>query len=126
MKRQLKLKHYLRYVDDFAAFSDDRQALADAKLAMNDCLTTLRLKMHPAKSQLFETRIGANFVGFRVLPDRIRVRNDNLHRARHRLKELQQACANGEIPLAELVQRLQSWEAHLAPRRHLSPATNDL
>ena len=89
VKRQLKLSKYLRYVDDFAAFSDDRQVLAEAKIAMQEHLASLRLKMHPVKSQLFETRYGANFVGFRVLPDRIRVRNDNLRRSRIRMKELQ-------------------------------------
>ena len=113
VKRQLKLKQYLRYVDDFAGFSDDWQELADAQLAMEDYLATLRLKMHPIKSQLFETRHGANFVGFRILPDRIRVRNDNVRRARRRLKSLQQQYAAGDIDLELLVQRLQSWEAHL-------------
>ena len=113
VKRQLKLKHYLRYVDDFAAFSDDRQKLADARLAMEDYLATLRLKMHPIKSQLSETRYGANFVGFRILPDRIRVRNDNVRRARRRLRYLQHQYAIGNIELEPLVQRLQSWEAHL-------------
>jgi retron-type reverse transcriptase len=113
VKRQLKLKHYLRYVDDFAAFSDDRQALAEARVAMEDFLAKLRLKMHPVKSQLFETQYGANFVGFRVLPDRIRVRNDNLRRSRKRLKQLQQEYEAGTITLKPLVQRLQSWEAHL-------------
>ena len=113
VKRQLKLKHYLRYVDDFAAFSDDHQELADARLAMEDYLASLRLKMHPMKSQLFETWYGANFVGFRILPDRIRVRNDNVRRARRRLKALQRQYAAGDITLEPLVQRLQSWEAHL-------------
>ncbi|MEM9091269.1 MAG: RNA-directed DNA polymerase [Cyanobacteria bacterium P01_F01_bin.53] len=113
VKRQLKLKRYLRYVDDFAAFSNDWQELADARRAMEDCLATLRLKMHPIKSQLFETRCGANFVGFRILPDRVRVRNDNVRRARRRLKALQRQYAAGDIELEPLVQRLQSWEAHL-------------
>lgn len=113
VKRELKLKNYLRYVDDFAAFSDDQQELADAKLAMEEYLATLRLKMHPIKSQLFETCHGANFVGFRILPNRIRVRNDNLRRARRRMQQLKREYEAGKISLKHLVQRLQSWEAHL-------------
>lgn len=113
VQERLKLRHYLRYVDDFAAFADDRQELADARPAMEDYLATLRLTMHPIKSQLFETSHGANFVGFRILPERIRVRNDNLRRARRRMKQLQRQYAAGEIELKPLVQRLQSWEAHL-------------
>ena len=80
---------------------------------MEAYLARLRLKMHPVKSQLFETRYGANFVGFRVLPDRIRVRNDNLRRSRKRMKELQRLYATGDIGLENLVQRIRSWEAHL-------------
>lgn len=113
VKRQLKLKQYLRYVDDFATFSDDRQELAEAQGAMENYLATLRLKMHPIKSQLCETQYGINFVGFRILPNRIRVRNDNLRRSRQRLRELQRQYAAGEIDLNPLIQRLQSWEAHL-------------
>jgi RNA-directed DNA polymerase len=113
VKEQLKLGQYLRYVDDFAAFSDDWQELADAKVAMEAYLADFRLKMHPVKSQLFETRFGANFVGFRVLPDRIRVRSDNLRRSRKRMKELQRLYFTGEIDLSALMQRIRSWEAHL-------------
>ena len=122
VKRQLKLSKYLRYVDDFAAFSDDRAVLAEARIEMEDYLASLRLKMHPIKSQLFETRFGANFVGFRILPDQIRVRNDNLRRSRRRLKALQRQYEAWEIGLEPLVQRLQSWEAHLSDvnyRTHL-------
>jgi RNA-directed DNA polymerase len=113
VKERLKLGQYLRYVDDFAAFSDDWQELVDARVAMEVYLADLRLKMHLIKSQLFETRHGANFVGFRVLPDRIRVRADNLRRSRKRMKVLQQMYAAGDIDLDQLVQRIRSWEAHL-------------
>jgi hypothetical protein len=71
------------------------------------------LRIHPIKSQLFETRYGANFLGFRILPERIRVRNDNLRRGRRRLRAIQKDYARGKVTLKKLVQRLQSWEAHL-------------
>ncbi len=113
VKEKLRVKKYLRYVDDFALFGDDLEFLAQARLKIEEYLTGLRLKIHPIKNQLFETRHGANFVGFRILPDRIRVRNDNLRRARRRLKQLQADYACGEVSLGKLIERLQSWEAHL-------------
>lgn len=113
VKEQLKVQKYLRYVDDFALFYDDRLFLAEARYAIEDYLAKLRLTIHPIKSQLFETCYGANFVGFRVLPDRIRVRNDNLRRSRHRLRQLQQSYSRGSTTIEELIQRLKSWEAHL-------------
>jgi len=121
VKEQLKARKYLRYVDDFALFSDDRSFLADARLAIEDYLATLRLTIHPIKSQLSATGHGTNFVGFRVLLSGdafpkdvcIRVRNRNLRRARQRLRQLQHDYAAGSLSLADLIQRLRSWEAHL-------------
>jgi len=113
VKEQLNVKKYLRYVDDFALFSDDWKILATARLAIEDYLTKLRLKIHPIKSQLFETKHGANFLGFRIFPDRIRVRTENLRRARKRLKQLQAEYADGKIEWSEVSQSLTSWIAHL-------------
>ena len=94
-------------------YGDERDFLAQARREIEQYLATLRLIIHPIKSQLFETRHGVNFVGFRVLPDRVRVRNDNLRRARKRLKQLQADYARGEVSIKDLIQRLQSWSAHL-------------
>ena len=113
IKEQLKVKKYLRYVDDFALFSDDWGFLAEARLAVEEYLASLRLKIHPIKSQLFETKHGANFLGFRVLPDRIRVRTENLRRARRRLRKMQRDYGDGLITIDKVSQSIQSWFAHL-------------
>jgi retron-type reverse transcriptase len=113
VKQQLKAKKYLRYVDDFALFGDDRAELETAREAIEVYLASLRLKLHPVKSQLFETQHGANFVGFRILPDRLRVRNDNLRRGRRRLQQIQHDYREGKISQNEINQKMQSWEAHL-------------
>lgn len=113
IKEKLRVKKYLRYVDDFLLCGDDWQFLTQARKEIEQYLATLRLIIHPIKSQLFETCHGVNFVGFRVLPDRVRVRNDNLRRARRRLKQLQADYGRGELSVQDLIQRLQSWSAHL-------------
>lgn len=38
-------------------------------LAIEEYLVKLKLKIHPIKSQLFETKIGASFLGFRIFPE---------------------------------------------------------
>jgi RNA-directed DNA polymerase len=113
VKEELKISKYLRYVDDFALFSDDRATLVSARKALEFYLESIRLRIHPIKSQLSETRIGVSFLGFRILPDRIRVRNDNLRRGRRRLKSQHCDHKNGSISLIQFNQSLQSWEAHL-------------
>jgi retron-type reverse transcriptase len=104
---------YLRYVDDFALFSDDHSFLAAARVAIETYLIDLRLKIHPIKSQLFETQIGASFVGFRVFPDTIRVRSPNLLRARRRIRRLKRGYYSGRVSFDRLTKSIQSWGAHL-------------
>ncbi|XWK87995.1 MAG: RNA-directed DNA polymerase [Phormidium sp.] len=113
VKEKLKVVKYIRYVDDFALFSEDQVFLSEARLAIEEYLASLRLKIHPIKSQLFETKEGANFLGFRVLPDCIRVRKENLRRARRRLRRMQVEYAKGKIGYQEVSQSIQSWIAHL-------------
>ena len=113
VKEELKVQNYLRYVDDFAFVSDDQIFLAEVRLAVEEYLSKLRLKIHPIKSQLFETKVGANFLGFRVCPEKIRVRQENLRRARRRLKKLQREYAQGKIDWQDVKQSLNSWVAHL-------------
>ena len=113
LKETLKVPEYLRYVDDFALFADDRAYLQDCRDRLEAYLATLRLKIHPIKSQLFETRYGANFVGFRVLENQIRVRGHNLRQGRKRLREMAIAHGTGQLTIDEIGQRLQSWNAHL-------------
>jgi RNA-directed DNA polymerase len=110
----LGIKAYLRYVDDFVLFSDDRDVLVNLRPQIETYLAGLRLKIHPIKSQIFATRIGANFVGFRVFPDRIRVRSDNLRRSRLRLQRLQKSYQTGTIDQQRRDASWQSWMAHLA------------
>ncbi|MBD2143798.1 RNA-directed DNA polymerase [Sphaerospermopsis sp. FACHB-1194] len=113
VKEDLHAKKYIRYVDDFALFADDWEFLVNARAAIENYLVKLRLKIHPIKSQLFATSKGANFLGFRVLPDRIRVRTENLRRARRRLRQMQQDFVQGKIGEEKIKQSIQSWFAHL-------------
>lgn len=113
IKEHLKAQKYLRYVDDFALLSDDWGFLTEAQWAVEEYLAQLRRKIHPVKSQLFETKHGANFLGFRVFPDRIRVRTENLRRAKRRLRKMQRDYICDKITADKVYQSIQSWFAHL-------------
>ncbi|NJL10642.1 MAG: RNA-directed DNA polymerase [Calothrix sp. SM1_7_51] len=114
VKETLRVKKYVRYVDDFALFSDDKEFLEKAKIAIEEYLSCLRLEILHIKSQLCETKHGATFLGFRVLPDRIRVRTHNLRRGRKRLRRLQRECQAGQIQREDVHRSVKSWFAHLA------------
>lgn len=114
VKEELKVKKYVRYVDDFALFGDDRSFLQDAKIAISEYLASLRLKIHPVKSQLFETGKGGNFLGFRVMQDWRRIRNENLRRGRRRLRRMEVEYLEGKKSYERVSQSITSWLAHLS------------
>ncbi|NOT60895.1 MAG: RNA-directed DNA polymerase [Acidobacteria bacterium] len=114
VKEQLKAEHYVRYVDDFALFSDDHEFLRQARPAIESALADVRLQIHPIKSQLFETRCGASFLGFRILPHQIRLKSASLRRARRRLRHYQTLYRHRALALRQLTESIRSWLAHLA------------
>lgn len=114
IKEKLKVRQYIRYVDDFSLFSDDRSFLVECLPAIVEYLAQLRLKIHPVKTQLFECKQGCNFLGFRIFPNTIRVKNENLRRARKRVKRLQKDFNEDKIGVDKINQSIQSWVAHLA------------
>lgn len=106
-------KRYIRYVDDMILFSDDREELYGALQIVRRELEKLRLSLHERKTELIETKRGVNFLGFRVFPDRVRIIQENLKRARRRLKMMQIQYARGELAMDKIMQSIRSWVAHL-------------
>ena len=113
IQEKMSWARYVRYVDDFALFADDKRRLESARGEIETHLATLRLMLHPIKSQIFPTTRGPSFVGFRVLPDRIRVKSDNLRRSRRRLRGYQKRYAVGEMSAQKVKECIRSWIAHL-------------
>ncbi len=113
VKETLKIKQYLRYVDDFALFGDDKNTLENAHQEIQKYLTDLRLVLHPKKTQLFPTKLGTNFVGFRILPSEIRVLSKNIRRGRKRIRCICKDVSKGKYDLNYLLNSLQAWRGHL-------------
>ena len=113
IKDELGIKKYVRYVDDFAVFSDDKLFLKKLRQKIELELEKYRLRIHPVKSQITHVTYGENFLGFRIFPNKIRVKSDNLRRARRRMKNLQDDYKNGLKGMDEIGQSIQSWVSHL-------------
>ena len=59
---------YVRYVDDFLVFADDKRRLHQVRLEVERFLETLRLQIHQNKSVVFPCEQGIRFLGYRVFP----------------------------------------------------------
>ncbi len=67
-KEILRLKGYIRYVDDIVIFGESIEFLRSILGRLDDFLSKLRLKVHPLKIRFFETANGFEFLGHKVFP----------------------------------------------------------
>lgn len=114
VKEQLRCKHYIRYCDDFVVLGDDKDWLHETRARIEEYLISLRLKLHPRKSQVFPVKDGTDFLGYRIFPTHRRVRRDSIIRFRRRMRLLQEAYTKGEVSSSHIRQSVQSWLGHVS------------
>jgi hypothetical protein len=112
IKQKLKVKAYLRYVDDMVVLDNDKNRLGDMRAAVRERLAEERLRLHPRKAHVTRTANGLNLLGYLVYPHRRLLRNDNGYRFARRLRRLARAYADGRMSWAEINASVQSWIGH--------------
>lgn len=103
---------YVRYVDDFLVFADDKRRLREVKLEIEHFLERLRLRIHPDKSVVFPCSQGIRFLGYRVFPTHRLLAKENVHRFRRRMRSMQREFAAGRIGFDAIRPRIMSWIGH--------------
>jgi len=113
VKEVLRAPGYLRYVDDFALFHDDRSVLEEWRRRIGDYLARRRLSLHPRKTFIASAAEPATFLGYVLLPDgRRRLPEDNVRRFRGRLRSLRDRVRAGTLTQEKARSRVASWVAH--------------
>ncbi|MBY0474655.1 MAG: RNA-directed DNA polymerase [Nitrosomonas sp.] len=113
IKRELGCKAYLRYVDDFALFSDSKQQLWQWKTAIKLRLAVLRLTLHDQKAQVLPTANGVPWLGFVVYPEFRKVKARKVRHATRRLQHRYHAYCHGQISFVEFDASIQGWINHV-------------
>lgn len=112
VKRCLKCKCYVRYVDDFLLFSDSKQKLWEWKKGIVEFLWSLRLSMHMKSSTVYPVNNGIPFLGFILFPHKRRLKNRNARMFEKRLRRKQRAMRRGELSFDDLNLCVKGWVAH--------------
>jgi RNA-directed DNA polymerase len=112
VKRKLHCPAYVRYVDDFLLFSDDKKILLAWKDAMLERLSSLRLTLHEDSAQARSTQAGFSFLGFVVFPAYRRLKSRKGFAFRRRLMQMRKEYSSGEIPLSQITASVQGWVNH--------------
>lgn len=101
IKEELRVKGYIRYVDDTLYFSNSYKELENIVKEVEDFLLDYRLKIHPLKIKLLKTQQGFIFLGHKVFKTHFRLTSKAIRRGRKRLKKVRYGYRYGKINLAE-------------------------
>ena len=82
----LKCGEYIRYCDDFLLFSNDKQYLNECKKKIGIFLKE-RLKLEFSKAEVFNTKQGVDFCGYRHFKKYLLLRKSTTKRMKKKLKQ---------------------------------------
>lgn len=116
IKERLRIRHYIRYMDDFVLISYDREELERAKLEITAKVNALGLQMN-RKTQIAPLKHGIRFLKWRfILTDTGKVirkmSGQNAAKEARKLKKLAGKIRRGDIPAEYLWTSFQSWRAN--------------
>jgi retron-type reverse transcriptase len=112
VKRELRCKAYLRYVDDFLLFSNDKKTLWEWKNAIIERLAMFKLTIHSGAQPRPVTE-GIPFLGFIIYPDKCRLKNRKGIHFRRRLSQMMKDYNTGHIEFEKIEASVRGWINHV-------------
>ena len=112
IKRELRCKGFVRYVDDLLLFHDDKGTLWDWTQRIALRMARQRLTLHPGAHPRPVTE-GIPFLGFVIYPEKRRLKRRKGIYYQRRLSQLREAYGKGEIELEEMSASVRGWANHV-------------
>ncbi len=114
IKESLAVNGYLRYMDDFVLFADDKVLLQRQVQQIDEYVTQcLHLTLKRKACWLNRSHQGLSFLGMRVFPSFLRHCTANRQRSLKKMKHRLQAYQCGEINEQQMADSIQCSWAHL-------------
>jgi RNA-directed DNA polymerase len=114
VKETLRIPGYVRYMDDFVLFCDERERLRRALDDVRSFLTTtFRLELKDRARILAPAREGLPFLGFHHYRSVTRLRHENAKRSLGKLRGRARQLRRGEIDFDRALASMRSIVAHL-------------
>lgn len=112
-KRKLKIKFYVRYMDDVVAIIDGKE---NTKNAMNKMIAYvnahLNLTASIKKTKIFPLAQGVNVFGYKVYTTHRLLRNDSKKKIKRKIKKMKRLIVEGRLKKEKAEQIFNSWYGH--------------
>ena len=114
IKHDLKIKYYIRYMDDWIILSPDKRYLWNIlKQTKNFLQENLFLELNN-KTSIFPVSQGIDFLGYRIWATHRLLRKSSKKRMERKLKIYQELYNKKKIDLKDIRASLMSWLGHTA------------
>lgn len=114
IKERLRVKHYMRYMDDMVLIGNDHKVMSGWLDDIKTKLAEIGFEVHPTKTKITPLRIGMMWLGYRYRltgtgkvvmtadPDRLKATRKKYYR-------LAQKCKRGEISRKKVDESYRCW-----------------
>ncbi len=109
VKHILKVKYYIRYVDDFVILHKNKKRLKYFLEHISNFLPCLKIKLHPDKTEIYALRNGINFLGYRVFYHYKLLRKRNVRYFMKKLEKNVSLYNQKEISEEQFQSRINGW-----------------
>jgi hypothetical protein len=112
VKRELKVKHYVRYMDDFILLLDSKEECKEKlELIKSFLWNKLKLRLN-SKTMYFKGRMGVNFCGFRIFKNYMLLKSENKRKINRRIRSYNKSFKRKRLNLTKAIVSITSWNAH--------------
>ena len=109
VKHKLKVKYYIRYVDDFVILHKSKEQLGIWKDSIDKFLKErLKIELHPQKSKIISLSKGVDFLGFRNFWNHRLLRKRNIRKMQKKIKSYEK----GDLSFSSVFDSYQGWQAY--------------
>lgn len=117
IKEQLKIKNYVRYMDDFILMHPDKEYLKFCRAKIEDELSIIGLKLSSKKTQVFPVTQNIPFLGFTFRLTEtgkisVWIMHSKIGRYKRKLRRLIGRTVNGYMTKKDVDVSFQCWRAH--------------
>jgi hypothetical protein len=113
VKRVLRVRFYLRYMDDFLILGRDKRELHELKELIRTFLRDqLALTLHPKKAEVFPIDQGIDFLGYVIIGNRRLLRRSTVRRFLKRQKRCDRLEMAGRLPRPTSRELRSSWRGY--------------
>lgn len=114
VKRTLKIKYYVRYMDDFIILQKNKNDCIKTKKIIADFLcSNLKLELNN-KSRYYPYKMGVDFCGYRTFDTHKLLRNSSKKKIIGKVKKWNNLYKNNVLDIESCTQSLNSWLGHVS------------